>query len=197
MTVVQNDVLRVTAELSFGADDLQNTFHYQYTSVADATDAEALDDIANIMDDLYSIIVADMSSSVDFDQVRVQNVTQDVLLGAAAWPSLVSGTEASAALPLQVAALITYTTAVPKTRGGTYFGGMTEIANGLGGTIVAATVVRLAELAVEALLEQTIKDRTYQFILRNRLLGTIIPFTTSIIHSVFRTQRRRRQGVGS
>lgn len=197
MTVVQNDVLRMTAEMSVGSFDIQNIFHYQYTSVASVTDAQALLDAAVILEALYDIILEDLSITMTFDQVRVQNITQDVLLGTTGWPVLTAGEEASGALPLTNAALLTFTTAVPRTRGGTYYGGMTEIQNTTAGTILAATVTRLVALALEQLTEQNLSGRLYSYILVNREFGTVIPFTAAIVHTVFRTQRRRRPGVGS
>lgn len=197
MTVNQNDILRVTAEMSIGVNDVQNVFHYQYVAVADVTDALALLDSAVIMETLYDIILSDIGDALTFDQVRVKNVTQNTLLGSTPFPVLIAGTELGAPLPLPDAALITYPTAVPRTRGGTYFGGFTEIANVEQGNIASATVTRLLAVGVRALQEQNIAGRLYQFVLINRLLGTVIPLTSAIVHPIFRTQRRRRPGVGS
>lgn len=197
MTVNQNDVLRITAEMSEGVDSLQNVYHFQYVTAATQTDAQVLLDAAVIMETLYSLLVSQMSNLVTFDQVRVQNITQSILLGSTAWPTLTVGGDATAALPLPDAALITYPTAVPKTRGGAYYGGFTEAANVQKGNIVAGLITSLLAVAARALLQQTIAGRLYDYVVINRALGTVIPVVSSIVPAVMRTQRRRRQGVGS
>lgn len=196
MAVDQDDILRITAELSIGADAVQNVFHFQYQSVAQITDAQALTDGALVMEDLYNDILAAQSTSLDFDQVRVQNITQDKLLGTTAWPTIIAGLEVALLLPLPVAALLTYGTAVPQTRGSTYFGGFTEEDNTVGGVIASALISQLGGIATSILAGTNLSGRLYKLIVLNRALGTIIPITSAVVHAVWRTQRRRRQGVG-
>lgn len=196
MTMVQDDVLRITAEMSVGADAVQNVFHFQYLSEENVTDAVALLDAALIMEDLYNEILADLSTSLDFDQVRCQNITQDVLYGSGPWPTIVAGLLVAELLPRPVAALITYATSVPLTRGGTYFGGFTEDDNTTGAVISTGSLTALAALAANVLAGKNISGRLYNLIVLNREFGTVIPVVSTIVHAVWRTQRRRRQGVG-
>lgn len=196
MAVDEGDVLRITAEMKVDADAIQNVFHYQYQSVAQITDAQALTDSALVMEDLYNDLLASIATSVDFVQVRVQNITKDVLLGTTAWPTIIAGLEVLELLPRPVSALITYGTAVPDTRGGTYFGGFTELDNTNLAVIASALITRLGAVATSVLAGTNLSGRFYQLIVQNREFGTVIPVTSAIVHAVWRTQRRRRQGVG-
>ena len=197
MTVVQNDVLRVTAEMTFNGHDLQNVYHFRSTNVGGISDAKALSDGADIMEDVYQKLDASMSTGVAFDQVRVQNVTQGVLLGTAPWPLLVAGAQAADLLPEVVAALITYGTTISRVRGGTYYGGFTETSNDAGGTVNTSLVTSLTTLAAELLGEYVFGADSYRMVVFNAVLGSFNVPVSALIHALWRTQRRRRTGVGS
>ena len=197
MTVVQNDVLRVTAEMSFGTNSIQNVFHFRSSNVGGISDAKALTDLALALESFYGFIDGNMSTTLTFDQVRVQNVTQNKLLGVTPWPTLVAGLAATLALPLPVAASVTFNTTKPQTRGGTYFGGFTEASNTTGGTISATLLANLASSAADMLIEQVAGVDSYRLVVFNRVLSTFVLPVGAIVHAVWRTQRRRRQGVGT
>lgn len=197
MAVQQGDVLRATAEMSIQVDDLQNVLHYRLVSVSEVENSQALLDVAAVLDSLYDHIDGNMGDGVDFDQVRVQNITQDVLLGATAWPTLVAGGLVDDLQPRQAAALVTFPTAVPQTRAGIYFGGFTESANTTNGNITSVLLSNLLDLANEALTVQDIGGNLYEYVLVNREFGTVITLVSAIVHLVWRTQRRRRPGIGS
>lgn len=197
MAVAENDVLRVTAEMSAGNDALQNVFHVQSVNAASVSDAQALLDMGLIMDALYDLLDASMHDGVTFDNVRVQNVTQDTLLGSTPFPVLSVGGDTADPIPYQACALITYPTAVPKTRGGNYYGGFTEANSDGNGAISSALQTVLALVGTKILTQQDVAGNLWDFVLVNRLLGTVIPFVSTIVHAVWRTQRRRRPGVGA
>lgn len=197
MTVLQNDVLRVTAEMTVNSHDLQNVYHFRSTNVGGVSDAKALDDMAETMEDMYQKIDTLLTDTLTFDAVRVQNVTQGTLLGSADWPLLVAGTLATSLLPEAAAALITYGTVFSRVRGGTYYGGFTETENATGGTLTAATVTQLVALAAELLGEYVYGADSYRYIVYNTILKTFAVPVSAAIQTRWRTQRRRRTGVGS
>jgi hypothetical protein len=55
----------------------------------------------------------------------------------------------------------------------------------------------LALVGVKILTQQNVAGNLYDFVLINRALGTVIEYVSAIVHAVWRTQRRRRPGVGS
>ena len=187
----------MTAERLFAGAQIQNVFHIRSTNIGSIPDTVALGDLADIMDAWYTLVNAHIADDVSYDQVRVQNVTQDTLMGSAAWPVLTSGAHADDALPETVAALITMPTAKPNTRGGVYLGVLTESANGVAGAINAGTVTALASFGAQLLLEQVFGTSSYRYVVYNSLLKTYVLPTVALIHARWRTQRRRRLGVGS
>ncbi len=197
MSVEQNDVLRVTAEMSLGGNDVQNVMHFRSTNAASTPDGTALTNVATMVNTLYDTVDDLQSDQYDYDQVRVQNVTQDVLLGTTAWDTLVSGTRTEAALPLPVTALLTMPTTKPRVRGGLYLGGLTEQANTANGLLTTVLTDRLVLMGIQLLAEFVIGPDSYRYIVFNTILKTFVLPTASIVHLDWRTQRRRRAGVGS
>ena len=196
MTVVQNDVVRATAEMDVNGNALQNVYHFRSTNLATIGDSQALLDMGVIMDTLYTFIIGQMSTVANFNQVRAQNVTQSVLLGTTPFPVIIAGTNVADVLPQQAAAIITYPTAKPLTRGSAFYGGMTEGANGTFGSINAGTLAALANVGVFMLAEIILGPNSWRSVVFNTLLKTFVIPTAASIPSVMRTQRRRRPGVG-
>lgn len=196
MTVSQNDVLRATAEMSEGVEAIQNVIHFRSTNPATITDAQALIDMASVLDTLYANIDQEMVTSLSFDQVRVQNVTTSTLLGTTTWPVLTVGGSATALLPRQAAALITMPTSKPKTRGGVYTGGFSETNNGTGGTVIAPLLTNLIAVGAALLVERVLGPNSYRYVVFNTVLKTFVLPNAAIIPNTWRTQRRRRAGVG-
>lgn len=197
MTVQQNDVLRVTAEMTQTADSVQNVYHFRSTNAGAIDDTDVLDDMADIMDEIYALLDGETSDEVSYDQVRVQNVTQNLLIGAIGFPVITVGLNITDPLPRPVAALITYPTAKPKTRGGNYYGGFTEDRNTSTGSILAGTLTNLTSVATLLLAERVFGANSYRMVVFNAVLDTFVLPVSAIIHDIWRTQRRRRQGVGS
>ncbi len=197
MAVEQDDVLRVTAEMSIAGADIQNVLHFRSTNAAPILETTALGDMADIMDALYTIINGGISVDLSYDSVRVQNVTQDILLGSALWPVLTAGVGGGDRMADQCAALITMATATPKVRGGVFLGGYFEAANDSDSSLTAVVTADLVDFAAELLIEQVFGANSYRYVVFNRLLGSVVLPVASIIHAAWRTQKRRRQGVGS
>ncbi len=197
MTVQQNDVMRVTAELSIDGGDLQNVFHYRSTNVGAIPDSTALGDLADVMNELYTIINGGVSVDVSYDQITVQNVTQDALMGTALWPVLTAGVGGGDRLPDQCAALLTMPSATPKVRGGVYLGGYFEAASAADSSLTAVVLADVVSFGAELLLEQVFGANSYRYVIFNRLLSTFTLPVAALAHAVWRTQRRRRQNVGS
>lgn len=197
MAVAQDDVLRVTAEMSISGADVQNVLHFRSTNAPLIGDSTALGDMADTMDALYTLINARVSEDQNYDLVRVQNVTQSILLGAALWPILNAGAATGDRLPDQAAALLTMPTAIPKVRGGCYFGVFAETTGGPDSDLSAPTLAEVASFGAALLLEQVFGTASYRYVVFNTVLKTFVLPVAAIAHSHWRTQRRRRQGVGS
>lgn len=198
MTAQVGDILRITAVLQWANQDFfTNQFYWQLTTQNEATDTLMMDKVATAMDTFYTIVNPAISDEVNYRHIDGQNVTQDVLLPTKDWPILVNGGSAADALPTQTAALVYYKTLRPRTRAGQYLPPFVESVSDTGGVIQAATVTLcqsygdnvasgILELSVEAVLGAY-----------NPELARFTPVTAAIVATRFRTQRRRRIGVGS
>lgn len=196
MTVVQNDIIRVTAEQSYVESAVQNVFHLRSTNATSVTDAQALLDVAQVMDQVFVFMASRVTTALAYDQVRAQNVTQDVLLGTTGFPTLVAGARSEAALPRQASSIITFPTAKPKTRGSIFMGGLTEADNDPQGIISSALLGQLVSVSLLLLAEIVLGPNSWRYVVFNTVLKTFVLPTGATIPLPWRTQRRRRPGVG-
>lgn len=194
LPVSANDIIQVVANLSLFGQAIQNVFHL--FSHDGGTQSQVVDDVSDFMDDFYLIINAHMSDAVDYDSVRVKNVTQGLDYGEVAWPTLVNGAYANDPLPNGVAALLTLPTNVAKCRGRKFLAGFGE-GTTTDGLWVGSTLTDLG-LAGDELLSDPVGvatggDYTYGVVHKS---GAFVPYTSAIASSIPAYQRRRKQGVG-
>lgn len=199
MTVAINDIVRVNCNFQFdGVDLFTNVFHFKITK-QDAVDDDAfMDAVALEMDDLYTIINPIITNDIAYIDVDAQNITQNELLPAKAWPALTVGGDAiSNALPTQVAACVFFRTLRPKTRASKFIAGLTETNNVDGGVIqpAALAVLQTWGNSYVAGIVSTLVDADYGAY--NKALDRFTQVIQARVPTRFRTQRRRRVGVGS
>ncbi len=198
MTAAVGDILRITAVLQWAAQDFfSNQFYFQLSVQNEPTDTLMMDKIAIAIDEAYGLVNLKISNSVNYIRIEGQNVTQDVLLPTKSWPILTTGGSGSEALPTQCAALVYYKTLRPRTRAGQYLPPMTEGSNGTGGVIDAPTVTVLQAFGnylVSGILELSVEALLGAY---NPALLRFTPVIAALVPTRWRTQRRRRIGVGS
>lgn len=198
MTVVVGDIVRIVAVAQWAAQDFfTNTYYLKITKQDRGSDDLFMDGIADHMDGGYIIINGKISSVVNYRHIEGQNITQDVLLPQKNWPTLVAGGDAGAALPTQCSACIFYRTLRPKTRAANFLWPFSEVSNGTGGVVEAAAIAVMDTFGtywVDGLLETTMEGDYGAY---NPLLARFTPVVAAISAARYRTQRRRRLGVGS
>jgi len=198
LTVAIDDVVRIIAVAQWAAQDFfTNTFYVKVTKQDEATDTLFMDRIAEHMDVVYSLINPDIVSVINYDHIEGQNITANELLPDKDWPVLTVGGDAGAGLPTQVAACVFYRTLRPKTRAAQYIWPYTEASNGSGGVVEAAAVTLLQSFGdawVAGVLEGTV---TADFGAYNPEFARFTPVVSAQVPTRYRTQRRRRLGVGS
>lgn len=198
MSVAVGDIVRIAAVFQWAVQDIfTNIYHFQVAKNDTVDDTQFMQRIAAMMDTAYINVNPDVSNSVNYVNVEGINITQDVLLPPTAWPTLTIGGSANQALPTQTTALVYYRTLRPRTRAAQYMPPYVESVNDTGGVLVAAAVANLQALGdawvagiADVLVEVTLGAY-------NKPLNRFTPVQLAVVAGRFRTQRRRRIGVGS
>lgn len=200
MTVQVDDILRAAARLTFenDEDDIVNVYHFGVSGGAE-TEAQTLLNIGIFLDDMYQTVQGRMATDVDFQEISVKNVTQNIVLGDTPWPTLTVGALAAEQLPPQVTALVIANTLSPSRQGRKYLGGFTETDND-SGVVGSALIANLANFAIDYVATRVINTITYRSVIMEAPDGPlqpIHPLETGKVITAFRTQRRRTVGRGS
>lgn len=197
MAVEVGDIVRLTAKMRLlGSEDVQNVYQYKVVRNDAVSDAAFMTEAALHFDTAYTKINADLSTNLAYASIDGINVTKNELLPETPWPVLVAGTTSLNLLPTQVAGCVFWPTTTPKVRTSTFVGGYTVGSN-----------TPTAELTAGGLANLALFGLDLRFIITTNVdanKGSLNPltsvFTVSGLPQVpvrWRTQRRRRVGVGS
>ncbi len=197
MAVVVGDFVRLTCKFLFQqTDERNNVFLYRIDRNDTLSDLAFMTEAALLFDVAYTLINARISDGLDYVSIDGQNISKDELLPEVPWPVLVSGLDANDDLPGPVAALAFWPTTTPKVRTSSYVAGMTTNSMGTGGGVTANAVAALQNWADALTLWNTVDvDGVKGSFNPTKLLFT--QAGAAKIQPRFRTQRRRRVGVGS
>lgn len=192
------DIILVTAKMIWLGQQVQNVFHLFGDAPLDDTDA--LNDIEEYMEALYTFVQPRMSDNLTFDSIVAQNLTAGTLMGERSWPTLTTGgLGVSGSLPSQVAGLITLPTAVPKRRGRKFVPGFNEndLTNGL---FISALTDALEDFGAYLLSGHSMGSGTgwwYRVVSPTLGLGSASVPTAVVVTNVPSTLSRRRIGAGA
>lgn len=192
-----NDIVRVTARMFLdGVHEIVNVFHYKALN-GNLTDADTfMVGVALAMNSLYTLVNPDVSTRLTYNQVEGANITQITLLPSKPWPILVAGTTGGELLPEMVAACVFFRTTRPKTRTSKFLGGYTELSN-IGGAVTPGSLTNLAAYGVLAVGGFAADGAVMNYGAWNSPAVRFTPVVVSVVPARWRTQRRRRFGVGS
>ena len=197
MPVVVGNIVRITAKMNlFGTDDVQNVLQFRVDNNNTVDDLAFMTDVAVIFDRAYAFINGDISDQLNYVSIDGQNITLNELLPDVPWPALVAGINTSPLLPTQAAACVFFPTTTPKVRSSSFLGGYTEGANAIDGTIFAVVLGRIKNWGDE-MLAATTPDIILTKGSFNPLTSVFTEAGAPITPTRWRTQRRRRAGVGS
>jgi len=198
MAITAGDILRITAELSRnGLDDIINVYHFRMDIINPGGDGVIMAELTAFLEDAYTIINSDIPLNVDYDAVSGINVTKDELLPSQTWPVLNTGTNTNQPLPNQCTPCVFWRTLRPKTRASKFLPFYTEGANEGNGIITSASLVRMQSYGDTFLGSLVEGLSTFTYGAYNPLVARFTPVIQAIAATEFRTQRRRRLGVGS
>ena len=197
MPVAVGDIVRIVARMKlFSVDDIVNVFHFRVDVNTSGNDTIFMVDVAILLDQLYTLINGGVSPNISYLRIEGINVTQSVLLPDASWPVLAVGGGSGEMLPEMNAASVFHRTLKPRTRASKFLPPTTESSNveGALSTIYAGLVASYGAFLLAPL---TTLNITLAYGAFNRLLATFNQATITVVPNRFRTQRRRRVGVGS
>ena len=197
MTVAQSDVIRATAKMSIGVEDIQNVYHFIVGGSGTPSDSDAMDAIVDCLDDAYAELELKISDEVTFDSIDFYNLTQETYMGSKNWTTLTVGGEPGDMMPPQVCPFVLFDTDVLRSQGRKFLPPTTEGYNDPGGGPTAGLLTVLALYVAEIMLGGV--DGTTTFLPGNyrELTSTFIQWVLGRAPDFFATQRRRYFGSGS
>lgn len=197
MPVNNLDVIRVVADMSFlGVYLVQNTYHYQAITPGAIDDLVVSTSLAEKLDDAYANLVPLLSTEFTFDNILVWNVTQDRPMQTLDWPTLVGGSQSTATMPYQVAALVLFRTNRARSQGRKYLPPMVEQANA-GGGVLSTAALTAVDLYGDTIITPAVAGGGTYYPCNYRYSTALVSRWTNFEVGVrFRTQRRRVAGVG-
>ncbi|MCK5293006.1 MAG: hypothetical protein KAR39_13430 [Thermoplasmata archaeon] len=197
MTVQIDDVLRVTAKMSIGVEDVQNVYHFKATGTGTATDANVTIAIAAGLDNAYDEVDLLFPTVLSFDTIEFYNLTQDLYLGELAWPTLVAGADVADLLPPQVCPFVLFNTNELGSQGRKFLPVTTTNYIAVDGTPTGGVLTDLAAFAADILIGYV--TGTVTMVPGNYRKGTAAFFewVLAILPDFYATQRRRYYGSGS
>jgi len=196
MAVENQDIIRITANMEYAGNTIQNVYHGRYSGPTE-DDAVVETALKNSMDALYNNIKSHYPTDFDFVSIGIWNVTQDRPMTEDVWPSLTSGTGAGDMGATQLAPMVLFGTDTARSQGRKFLppviGTLVEEAGDLAPIVVVNTALYIAA----ALVDIAIGSGTFAYGNWSPTKLRFAEWTTGLIRSIVRTQRRRVRGVGS
>lgn len=197
MSVAQDEIARVVADFRHDdRADVQNIWHMKLTT-ASLSDADALDDILELLEALYALLTTAIHALTIFNRIRAINASQNSDIGIAVPADTTPFAGSGDAAPLQTAYGLTMQTAKINIRGRKFFGCPTEAHLSSGGIVQGPAITSLGNVGDYVTSSQAATNGTWQFGVKSSLDGLFYPFVGYAISTTAITQRSRRIGVGS
>ena len=197
MTVSPSDIVRITAKMSFNANDVQNVWHVKHLGVTNVDDEDFVTACAAWMEDVYTEVLTSQSTALLYETIEMFNVTDDAPIDEVDWPTLTAGTSAGQSEPPQVALLLKFSTATARSQGRKYFGVPTESDIDAAGALANDTILDLVSAGAEALAGFTAAGQGFACGNYREDPLRFAVWLSAIVGTYAATQRRRKLGVGS
>lgn len=196
-SIAVNDIVRVTARMAIdGVNDVVGVYHHRCLTTNTGTDQDFMTAAALSFDALYTRINGEVTDRLSYVNIEGQNITAIRLLPSVAWPVLTVGGTPSEMLPETVAACVFFRSLRPKTRASKFLAGYTEASN-LGGILSAGAQTALQAFGDDLVNGYLANGASMEYGAFNALLARFTPVNAALVPVRWRTQRRRRFGVGS
>jgi hypothetical protein len=194
------DLLEVAIVHTLGPVDEQiNVFHMHVAVAGTGTDADLDADLLEYFGDAYALIEHLMPTSMDVQEIRYRNVTDNTPTRYVPWTgTYTGGTSTGEHLPPACAALILYRTGVLKVLGKKYLPTFSEAAQD-GGVWSAGTLGSVGAFggATDGQVTMPVTNIELEFRVFSRTLGNDYPIIGAQARSQVAYLRSRRFGRGS
>jgi len=197
MAVENNDVLRVSCKMSLFGQDVQNVFYIRNNGAGSVDDTTAVTEVLARLDSAFVLQNGEITNNLSYDSIEIFNITQDRPMGEYAWPTLTVGGAVSEALPNQVSGLVLFPTTTARSQGRTYLGGHVEGNNSSTGVPDGGALAAMAAWAAALIAPWLVGGGEFEFGNWSSEKLRFAAYVSSLVRDVWRTQRRRAQGVGS
>jgi len=198
MPVQPGDVIRITVNMiRNGSDDHKNVYHMRHEGAVTVNDGDMLTALEARLGGAYVHLEDILTPDLDFVDFDVHNLTRDTFIGSEAFAPTLVGTDTAEELPWQVAALVTFPTALTRHSGRKYVPGLTEASNEGDGVLTATAIAALADFATELLNAFSVDGQTFSIGNYNVDMARWAPWIAAAVEVLWSTQRRRKPGIGS
>lgn len=126
MAIGLNDIIRVTAKMSWLGHDVMNVWHVYCASVPLASDVDMMTDIAEWLETIYGEFDDRLNENLLFEEVLGFNVSDGDPLPTVPWPTLAAGGQTSQMNSIGAAMFVIMRTGVARVLGKKWFAGFTE-----------------------------------------------------------------------
>lgn len=196
MTVQVNDIVRAEVQGNLAnVGRLDNTFYLRNVDSA-ISEAAAIDDIVEVLESLYVLLAALLTTYYTVIGVRGVNVTQELDVGYGLFTDTTPGTSPGPSMIPQAAYVLTLVTPRLGAQGRKFFGPVLEDVVDNTGLINAAVLSGLGD--VGDLMSDTVvaTATSWEFGVVSSVDDVWLPFTSYSIPLYIGSQRRRKAGVG-
>lgn len=198
MAAQDDDIIGMTViNENTDTGDQINRFQFKLVSGGPVDNADLLDDIANMVTQIYTIIQSMINVRNILKAVDVINITQALIVGSTDGGSYVGGTSPDPALPQGVSAYTYYKTDVPRVILSKYWPSPSENDTAANGRLTTLAADDLDDVNIKLMDDIVSLTGTYRYgFLSPKTLGFVIP-TLAVATNVLAYQRRRKLGRGS
>lgn len=196
MTIANNHILRCSLVWNVAGETQVNVHYVKVTSIVAQTQAQIRADLAQYFSVAYAFATTWMSTALLHDRTEIFIVTTSAPEDPMARDATLDGDNAGEILPAQTAAEVYWRTGATRHIGRTFLPTFTEAANA-GGQLAAGTLNDLDDFggALRDAFTAT-NGVVCQKGIYDKSAGLLRFITSYVVPLHFRTQRRRRVGVG-
>lgn len=205
MTVIDQDVLRVTANFELGdGTQYQNVYHYIRDGTDVFSDAAHVLAIKGVMETMYATLITmvknDVVEQLSFvDRVEFNEITDqwEVVENIGVFTPTFSPTGTDDVLPFQSSPYVIFKTQRPKSVGKKFLFPFVEVQQDAT-ILVGGAVTALVNYGAAALGSPSLGgDATLSPVIVRTGINIVLRLLVAVVNDVIGSQKRRRPGVGA